>query len=283
MLKSFPGVRVFYYVFERTLPASSAHEHDLDQGLPHNRVDIDILLPHCSSTQHTLQLKVDSFFVPTYCLQDIKTVLLNNESEEGNVVVQSVLGVIKEVEKESVEVEEPTINKSLIGQLRRSGIFNGFDIVDNKQGAAKENICRYHRSREDFGIHPLSFEGMEIAAGSVSTNASYDDIDCLEAGSGDFKQKAKKGHEWQLVANMIKTASELGYRAIQSGNVLFQNIKITGLLVDYHSQTIKDTAEIVLDFITRSSTLTWGSGDNLEMNDAFKRLQAKLMSALVPR
>lgn len=52
---------------------------------------------------------------------------------------------------------EPTINRTLIQQLKVSGIFDGFEIVDNEQREGEHHYSEYDLSREDFGIHPLNF------------------------------------------------------------------------------------------------------------------------------
>ena len=61
---------------------------------------------------------------------------------------------VKEKPPLSVTACEPTVNRTVIQQMR-STIFKDYFIVDNEKRLGDDNYSQYQSSREDFGIHSL--------------------------------------------------------------------------------------------------------------------------------
>ena len=61
---------------------------------------------------------------------------------------------VKEKPPLSVTACEPTVNRTVIQQMR-STILKDYFIVDNETRLGDDNYSQYQSSREDFGIHSL--------------------------------------------------------------------------------------------------------------------------------
>lgn len=61
--------------------------------------------------------------------------------------------------------------------------------------------------------------------------------------------------KWQLIGNMVKTASVVGMKAIRN-NKLFEFITVIGLIVDYEKGCVVHVMKARLDYSRRETNLT---------------------------
>lgn len=80
---------------------------------------------------------------------------------------------------------------------------------------------------------------------------------------------------------MYKTAADSAHRNVMAGNILFKQIKVYGLLVDYKVSRVQRSFTLEIDFIKRESRMRW-SKEPLQIEDAFQRLCHVCKQSLVP-
>ncbi len=114
----------------------------------------------------------------------------------------------------------------------------------------------------------------DVIAGASVVAVDSLERDTLFAGTGDSKDNAVQSDIYQVVANMVKTAAELGYAAVLDG-VLFKYIVVYGLLVDYKKEETVETCKLTLNFVERTSTLHL-CNEPIPLTTSFERVTACL-------
>jgi hypothetical protein len=267
------GSSCFLFAFSSTLPANGAKRRDFT-WLPRKALSVDLILPDVPNPPQR-HLIIDDEVVlvailPGYIEEVVKDVIKKGDMQD---IPEACAELIAKNPPQSVKADKPTINKTVIRQLRES-IFNDFDVVDNETEEGEDNYSQYELSKEDFGIHPMEFNE-EIRVGCVTPSMDDDDDD---DDTGDGSDTG----DWQLLANMYKTAAEAAYRSATSGTYLFNKIIVYGVLVCYSAKSTKRVAVLELDLINRNPSLKWCKAD-LNIENAFERLKQQLQLAVVPR
>ncbi len=286
LVQNVNGYNVFLYSFDTTEAASRA---TMDSFGFYKEMSgkVDEFLPNPPTLVATpLKLIVDRKFCPEsevlqlqQLVEDLVDNLASPPSTDRDTNIAKTVEKIQTKVIVKVEVEEPTTNKWLVAQLKSTSLFDNYDIVDNKPGTGTDHFCRYHTSKEDFSIYPKEISTAMLAVANITIE--QEDIDCLRAAGGDFKVKYNDSNKWQLLANMLKTASQMCLRAIQAGQVLFESVKVYGLLVDYESKSAKMAACMTLDLVKQNGSVDWAYCQ-LAIENSFMRLHTAVSQAIVP-
>lgn len=291
LLKQYEGGEIYWYGFPSTRGASTVGKN-LD--LSSTFVDPDVkcaadILPPCSS-QFTAAFIVPMKFVPEPALNQA----ISQAVREGFEMALSLSQLTPDVcHRKAVEIasnvhkipgEEPNRNDCLIDWLKDQ-LGSDFHILGQKNPS--ENmmynkrtyyISQFGRSKEDFGffnIRQFSRGSGGVSAGLVQPRI----VDHLTAGAGDSKDEAAEKDQYQMIANMVKTAADLGFVAANSA-VLFETITIYGLLVDYTHRKSLRQYKLVFDFERRSSILHKCDDEAIELTEAFERVTSLLNLAV---
>ena len=146
---------------------------------------------------------------------------------------------------------EDTRNQVLCQWLGQELNNLNLDFVTKPNPMMGHTLSRHESSKEDFSwyIKPTSDH---ISAGVI---AEESEPECEPiGGSGECKDKFHVKDEYQLLANMNKTAADIGYAALMKG-ILFNKITVYGLLVNYCEERISVVYKLEMDFRNSSSDL----------------------------
>lgn len=146
---------------------------------------------------------------------------------------------------------------------------------------------RHNRSEEDFAFYvkPRNqcLNGGAIHAVDLSDPEHYVENCTLASSSGDSKNLAEDKHTFQLLANMNKTAGDLGVAALKA-NVLFNKMVIFGLLVEYDQKSVKKLLKLEVDYEKMKTLLKIVNQTNsLPIQNAFSMVCEAMKQAVVPK
>lgn len=298
---------VYFYNFEKTTPASSATYKSLEMSRINDEsdtTDIVSILPSCDiffepfpvprrfmgepdvivlvqkateKVQKAFQLLKDGVITSEAdLLEQIWTSpeepVLNSLEETNPVVENSHTPAKTVVESNPFLVcgNEDVRNQRLAIWLQQELKKHLKDYTYVSGSTSDETkISRFSGSEEDFGFFVQKSRG-QIEGASVSVFNPVENCE-LKGVSGDNKELAKESDKYQVIANMIKNASDVAKAAVSKG-YLFKTITIYGLLVDYCSAKVVKTYKLEFDFESRKSALTKCDKTELELHDAFSRV-----------
>lgn len=142
-----------------------------------------------------------------------------------------------------VILHETVLNKMLFAKIVH--FYPHLTIAVDSGGDGTFTYSRFSLSKEDIAVYGSLNGELEI----LSVVPEVDNID------GKSFEANLLSSKWQLIANMDKTASIVGMKAIRSRQ-LFKFITVIGLIVDYEKGCVVHLMKARLNYLTRETTLT---------------------------
>lgn len=270
------NIGVYICNYSQTEPASSASQsslsYDMIEKEPCEAEDI-------LTAQGDIEFKY--FHVPVLFVdaQDLHDLLDNMESVLDVDEMKALIQTTRASRAESIlsfKGNEEARNSKLIKWLKveLQKLPDEYKVLGNESSGHK--CSRFHRSQEDFSWFIIpSTKQLHGACASSYTE------DCeLIAASRDCKEQEKASDMFQLIANMNKTAADIGYEAVQN-QCLFNKIIVYGLLVDYNKEKITKVYELTMNFVSMRAHLRQAHEANLDITDGFLRTTSLLKNSLV--
>jgi hypothetical protein len=120
------------------------------------------------------------------------------------------LSVFKEALIKKFEVAR---NEVFVAWLKRNVKDVSKNIELHSDESSKHPYCRFSRSKEDFScsLHQ-DFDSITVAIQRDKKEIEMEEVE-LEGISGDCKEDYKESDKYQVLANMLKTASDLAFNA----------------------------------------------------------------------
>lgn len=258
--------RIYFFVFKKTIPASSAKLEDF--RYVKFRMDCDDILPPVKAENKSEKLRlstlklfdsvnVNNIIKVIKTLKEKHTTLERDEVEAilEKCCMQDIkrLEIGKEEELKAKELQEIAVNAKFINIVRGYGYFDHEDFHIAPHSSSQVKVSIYGGSKQDAVIFRKSiFSGRGVRAAVVEQleesgraddeeeeeseeeeeeGKEDEEDDKIKALAMEFKIEVTMANFGQLVANMLKLAADITYEGALS-KCFFSNLRIYGLLVN---------------------------------------------------
>lgn len=170
-------------------------------------------------------------------------------------------------------VDEVTINRSLVHQLRQMDIFRPSSFVVDYQGTKTDESRQVTNvsANPDIVLYRRDFvHEDQITAAIVAFPHLVDEEENAGTIVGGVGELKSKWDIYQLFTNMVKVSGDLAIKSICEQENLFKYIKMYGLLIEYKTYKA-EVLELNMDFMRRKS-FVMRSQRELAACECFQRL-----------
>ena len=198
---------------------------------------------------------------------------------------------------DSIKGDERVLNADFINWLR-CNLSKEYLVYEDCASKEKEFFSRFERPKKDFSFFK-SVSSSAIAASMTvpnfgdSENATESDVNTEEGGteaesntedsnteaaSADCRLHFEARNRNQLLANMIKTMSEVCINRLKQGEMI-KKVTIYGVIVDYESKALSSVPLVMVmfvDFIHQLTKLREIKNCGLPVEDLLSRIKVKI-------
>ena len=173
---------------------------------------------------------------------------IDDQAQATPLNLPEVVGIDDRVYK--LKGNEYIKNERLSAWIKEELKKQSVEYVTSFDQKSDHEYSRHNRSEQDFAFYEKP-KGQCLNGGAIHVDyqdpEEYLENRTLTCTSGDNKNLAQDKHIFQLLANMNKTAADLGVAALKA-KVLFNKIIIFGLLVGYEQKSIDRLFKLEMNF-----------------------------------